>query len=195
MFTQDQASVMNTYANSLTLANDVINTGCADFSNVTLTPQIIGLPTSTFSTAPISLTGIPAGGTFSGPGVFFNGFNPVVAGPGIHTITYTVNNDNGCNTVTQDIFIFTIVFTDYLTGNLGILMPKLIDPDLNSTLNNDDIYNLEIVNLNGQVLYKSEIKAGAQVKNLTIGNFPKGSYIAHIFNDKHRVAEKFVITH
>ncbi|MDX9848572.1 MAG: T9SS type A sorting domain-containing protein [Tenuifilaceae bacterium] len=40
--------------------------------------------------------GNPAGGTYSGPGVSNGQFNPTVAGPGVHTITYSVTNANGC---------------------------------------------------------------------------------------------------
>ncbi|MEL6865253.1 MAG: T9SS type A sorting domain-containing protein [Bacteroidota bacterium] len=42
----------------------------------------------------------PLGGTMSGPGVFNNGglwrFNASVAGPGVHTITYTLEDELGC---------------------------------------------------------------------------------------------------
>ncbi|MEN0005269.1 MAG: DUF11 domain-containing protein, partial [Bacteroidota bacterium] len=48
--------------------------------------------------------GLPLGGTYSGPGVTDTGndtysFNPSAAGAGIKTITYSVLDDNGCNTV------------------------------------------------------------------------------------------------
>jgi len=39
---------------------------------------------------PITLTGTPTGGVFSGPGISGTTFNPSTAGIGIHTITYTV---------------------------------------------------------------------------------------------------------
>src|SRR5690606_22837127 len=42
---------------------------------------------------PLALTGYPAGGAFSGPGVSGNSFNPSTAGVGTHTITYTHNVD------------------------------------------------------------------------------------------------------
>ena len=42
-------------------------------------------------TAPsVVLSGSPAGGTFSGPGVANGVFSPAVAGPGLHTLTYVV---------------------------------------------------------------------------------------------------------
>lgn len=55
-----------------------------------------------YCTASFSSILVPAvaGGTFAGPGVFFNGtvwyFKPSTAGPGIHTITYTTSNASAC---------------------------------------------------------------------------------------------------
>lgn len=45
-------------------------------------------------TAPVQLTGIPAGGTFSGPNVTNGFFNPST--PGVYPITYTYTNPQGC---------------------------------------------------------------------------------------------------
>jgi len=44
-----------------------------------------------------SLTGgMPEGGTYSGTGVASGSFDPAVAGPGAHIVTYTYADDNGC---------------------------------------------------------------------------------------------------
>ncbi len=52
--------------------------------------EIIGLgDTYCADSEPAFLSGSPAGGTFSGPGVTGAVFDPAVAGPGTHTITYT----------------------------------------------------------------------------------------------------------
>lgn len=45
----------------------------------------------------LSLTAIPSGGSFFGPGVNGNLFTPSSAGVGIHTIYYTYTNVNGCS--------------------------------------------------------------------------------------------------
>jgi hypothetical protein len=42
-----------------------------------------------------TLSGQPAGGTFSGPGVDGDEFSPVLAGPGTHIVTYS-GESNGC---------------------------------------------------------------------------------------------------
>jgi len=47
----------------------------------------------------VNLSATPAGGVFSGPGVVGNQFCSVNAGPGTHTITYTVTL-NGCTFTT-----------------------------------------------------------------------------------------------
>lgn len=47
--------------------------------------------------APFPLTnGSPAGGVYSGPGVTAGIFDPAAAGVGVHMITYTYTNANGC---------------------------------------------------------------------------------------------------
>lgn len=42
------------------------------------------------------LTATPVGGTWSGTGIVGNTFNAAVAGVGVHRITYTYTNANGC---------------------------------------------------------------------------------------------------
>ncbi|MFM8686676.1 MAG: beta strand repeat-containing protein, partial [Bacteroidota bacterium] len=60
---------------------------------------ITGLPSIVcINNSASTLTGNPANGTFSGPGISGNTFNPTLAGIGTHTITYT-STSNGCQTV------------------------------------------------------------------------------------------------
>lgn len=54
----------------------------------------VGKLCSTGNTVPLSAT--PAGGTFSGAGVSGNNFDPSASGPGIHAVTYTYQDTNGC---------------------------------------------------------------------------------------------------
>ncbi|MDP2189311.1 MAG: S8 family serine peptidase [Sphingobacteriaceae bacterium] len=83
------------------------NNGCVNQVSaaivVTAAPQASIQPLEALctSTATRLLVGQPNGGTFSGTGVNFGVFNPAIAGPGNHTVTYQVNI-NGCQS-TADI--------------------------------------------------------------------------------------------
>jgi hypothetical protein len=54
------------------------------------------LPSYCTLSAPVVLTAEPLGGTFSGPGMVGNIFNPASAGPGTHSIRYSGSLANGC---------------------------------------------------------------------------------------------------
>ncbi|MCB0525999.1 MAG: T9SS type A sorting domain-containing protein [Saprospiraceae bacterium] len=71
----------------------------------TTSVNVVTPPTASF-TPPASvaidagvqtLSGMPAGGTFAGPGVSGSGFDPALAGLGMHSITYTYTDGNGCS--------------------------------------------------------------------------------------------------
>ncbi len=64
---------------------------------------------------PVALnTGSPTGGNYSGPGVQSDGaggfeFSPVLAGGGIHIISYEISNRDGCsNTATDAVIVFPL---------------------------------------------------------------------------------------
>lgn len=96
----------SSYTYTYTDANGCTNTSSS--SSITVNP----LPTVSYSglaasynvsSAAAILTGSPAGGTFSGPGISGNTFTPSIAGVGgPYTITYAYTDGNGCsNTSSQ----------------------------------------------------------------------------------------------
>jgi len=106
----------NTITYTYTDGNSCVNTA-------TTTVQVTGLPLVNFSglsasgycinnTTPVTLTGFPASpgtGVFSGTGVSGNTFTPSVAGVGLHAITYTYTDANGCvGTQTQSVNVFPL---------------------------------------------------------------------------------------
>jgi len=59
--------------------------------------QADNLADACLGASPITLnTGTPIGGTYSGPGISAGIFDPATAGAGIHSITYTYTDVNGC---------------------------------------------------------------------------------------------------
>ncbi|MBL7933639.1 MAG: PQQ-dependent sugar dehydrogenase [Bacteroidia bacterium] len=88
----DQNSIASIYVS-------VYNGTCAAVSNTVVVIPYASLMGSdsaycTFSSAD-TLTGYPAGGSFSGPGITGNVFDPAIAGAGTHTITYTFSSNAG----------------------------------------------------------------------------------------------------
>ncbi|MCC7506319.1 MAG: HYR domain-containing protein [Saprospiraceae bacterium] len=59
--------------------------------------------------------GIPTGGTYSGAGIMTSPtFEPAGAQAGVHTITYTYTDANGCvNTATDDITVYELLINSY----------------------------------------------------------------------------------
>jgi len=111
-----------TYTYNEVLSLDIANYCCSNLDDF-LNPSIYDLPLIAGDAAPISLSAYPEGGTFSGPGIILNGFNPTLAGPGNHTITYTINDEFGCSfSAEQDVLVFTIDF-NFVNYNLSTISP------------------------------------------------------------------------
>lgn len=68
--------------------------------------NITGLPETVCNNAgSITVMGSPVGGTFSGPGIIGNQFNPVQAGIGTHTITYSGATNCGAYQTTKTVTV------------------------------------------------------------------------------------------
>ncbi len=86
--------------------------------------EITGLPSSTSSSVPITLTANPPGGSFSGPGVILSAFNPSLAGPGNHEIIYTFDDGLGCSgEASQNILVVNLTY-NFVNYNLGTISPE-----------------------------------------------------------------------
>jgi len=96
-------------------------TACMDCNG---NPAVINsLPSLTVDATPISLSATPTGGSFSGNGVIFNAFNPVLAGPGLHTINYSFTDIDGCvYESSQNILVGSIIY-NFVNYNLGVISP------------------------------------------------------------------------
>ncbi len=111
-----------------TITYEVTVDGCTDSDQTTIT--IKNTPTANAGSydplcedgSPISLSGSPSGGTFSGAGVTGNQFDPTGLSPGDYTITYEVTVD-GCTGSDQT----TITIKNTPTANAGSYDPLCED--------------------------------------------------------------------
>lgn len=93
-----------------------LSTGCTDTAvHSTLVNNIpslsfVGLlPSYCEQAAPVTLTGNPTGGIFGGTGVIDSTFDPSAPGLGLHTITYTYTDGNGCiNSIIRNVTITAV---------------------------------------------------------------------------------------
>ncbi len=82
------------------------------------TPQVIS------SANPITVQVNPPGGTLNGPGIILNAFNPALAGPGQHTITYEYNDPvSGCAGLDEVSILVVSLTYNFVNYNLGVIAP------------------------------------------------------------------------
>lgn len=189
----------------LLTADNTWGGSCAGLSEVrfdlgqqcSINTQIVGLPTTVSNNSPITLSGIPTGGTFSGNGVIFNAFNPSIAGAGIHVIEYSYNDtQNNCTaTATQAVLVFTINYT-FVNYNLGTVAPKL-NNELNINLNVpiDDKYSILLNDALGRPIYREAFTLDKGINDINIlidETFAKGIYFLTITNSYGSVNEKII---
>lgn len=86
---------------------------CVTASSVSA--EFLGLETNYCTDAsPVDMSPAQVGGTFSGPGVSEMQFSPAIAGPGEHTITYTITNNAGCTaTSSQSVQVLGLLNAEF----------------------------------------------------------------------------------
>lgn len=181
--------------------------GCTATDNINVT--ITGLPVVSFSGLPtpsfycldlpaLPLTGSPAGGTFSGPGISGNSFDPGLSGSGTFTIYYTYTDVNGCSaSSTQQITVLPcppvgleedpemeVSLYPNPTGSSATIYWELPSPS--------DV-NIRVVNSLGQVVYTAQHDAQQTTEHeLDVRQWASGTYYVLIeYNDG--VAQKRLV--
>lgn len=155
-----------TVANFINGCIAVSDTTTIDFG-VTITASLTGLDTLYCVNAPtVVLTGTPAGGTFSGPGVTGNVFDPTAAGVGAQTITYSYMA-NGCSATAQtSTTISACTGIDNIANTAAIHVvpnPSNGTFSINFANNLNEKIEVTVQNYLGQRVYQS-------TQNATLGN-------------------------
>jgi len=175
-----------TYTVTGTNANGNINTdqvtitvGNGSGANV----SISGLPSPPviLDGLPISLTGSPAGGIFSGEGVAFSTFNPLLLLPGLYTVTYSYDDGSGCiSSVSEDILVGQVSF-NFVTYQLGTIEPKLI---IEAEVFEEGPKPISLYDVQGKILYKDVLPMakGKQQFGISPAKLSRGIYFLKIGN-------------
>jgi uncharacterized repeat protein (TIGR03803 family) len=161
-------SVSVSPASSTTYTVTGTSSGCSNTATATITTN----PTPTVSYvqnpltvcinwSPITLSaGSPAGGTYSGPGVTGNTFNPSAAGGGNKTIVYTYTDGNNCSaSVSQIIYVDLCLGVQSVVDENGVgLQPNPFTDKLLVTVGEKTTFT--IYNALGQSVGTYELNAG-----------------------------------
>ena len=152
--------------------------GCADSASVGISVMENPLPAVSLSAQSLIscinhttnlLTGNPGGGTYSGPGVSGNNFDPSVAGAGTHTVVYTYTDSLSCTNADS-----IAILVDLCTGISQINNGKITfnNPFSNvlhlNTLNSFEGGVVRIFNTMGQEAMSANIDAQNMTLNTSL---------------------------
>ena len=157
--------------------------GCANSATESIT--VIQGPTVTLApysdvcdTDPFfTLTGgNPSNGTYSGPGVTAGVFNPSSAGVGVHTITYTFTDGNGCDgTAFETITVNDCASLSETSLNSFQLMPNPANSKV-EIVTSGKYDHIELIDMQGRVLQQH----GAETNSFDVSGLSGGVYIVRV---------------
>jgi hypothetical protein len=193
-------SVSPTATTTYTVTGTDIN-GCSDTNMITITVSplpIVSITPSTLDTLcvngsdPITLSGTPAGGTFTGPGLSSNVFDPnSVGGPGSFTINYDYTDLIGCvgTSSLEAILVSCLSLSENLDEKL-ILSPNPNNGTFNVSGLNENT-GFMIVDAAGRVVHRGVVEKSKNTQFLL--DVETGVYFLQgISGDKHTVI-KFIV--
>lgn len=175
------------YSVTVTNANSCSN---SDTINVTIHPAvnvsaIAPSANACLADAPLSLTGNPSGGTWSGPGVAGNQFNPSVAGTGTHTLVYSYTDSltscsdtaqvqimvDICLNTTDDINMNQItVYPNPVTDEIRIQSTTVLTTYLITDVTGREVLSGRFVAGQPMTINTVSLKAGTYILNTVSGN-------------------------
>src|SRR5690554_400109 len=179
------------------------NNGCTETDEITIT--VNELPTVTIDNGDIEaciyhdaieLIATPAGGTFSGPGVTNNSFDPQTAGNGTHTITYTYKDAEGCeNSATIQIEVDGCVgISTNELNNQVVLYPN---PSTNyidvALLGNHEMASVVVISLEGKVVNTPTKTVDNQTTRIDVSSLSVGTYLVQISTNNGTITKKIMV--
>ncbi|MBL4753193.1 MAG: T9SS type A sorting domain-containing protein [Flavobacteriales bacterium] len=146
---------------------------------------------------PIILTGIPTGGTFTGPGISGNEFDPVAAGLGTWMIVYTYTNSSGC---ISDSSLSVLVQTCMGTGierseSLDFSVypnPGSGEFTLQFQSKDNEHFEMNIFNALGELVLRETV-TDVNEHTFDISSYPKGVYSLQLISDDLVITEHIIL--
>ena len=191
-----------------TYSVDVFDTnGCVSSAtqNITISPNpsVSFLPNNTTycnNSGSVELSGgSPVGGIYSGPGVSNGEFNPAAAGGGLHPITYTYTNANGCagsETVEYEVAVCTGV--EKFAQPVLEVRPNPMESSTWVSLKNyrgqDAQFNLLLMDATGRKVFEKQIAAEVirEGYQLHIPELASGTYVLMLNNANYSGVKRLV---
>jgi Zn-dependent metalloprotease len=143
--------------------------------------------------------GAPSGGTYSGPGVSSGNFDPNMAGPGTHIISYIYADSNGCtDTATQTIFVSECLSVNDLNSIASwSVYPNPSNGNLNidmQMLNSNEV-TFSVVNLVGQTIFTEKMNLSSGTNNLVwnIKDVSNGVYMIRVASAEGTLSKRIEI--
>lgn len=148
----------------------------------------ISIPTVDFCDfePPVSLTGAPGGGLYTGPGVVGNTFGPMIAGVGTHTLVYSIDNGNGCaDTAAVTVIVNLCVGTkpaDLLPGFTAYPSPAYDELVFRFANENASLLEWELLDIQGRprVQGRENLAIGLFQHALNVRELPQGLYLLRL---------------
>lgn len=173
--------------------------GCTATDNVIVTVNPLPIvtmgadETTCINYDPIQLAGSPSGGTFSGPGVTGSEFNPANAGTGVHTVTYTYQDANGCeNSAVQVITVDGCASIEENTLSFTVYPNPAKDHFFVSVSN--DLNSISIISALGQQITDLSVeKVDANKIRINTQQLNRGTYFIKVSTDNGAFVKKLII--
>ncbi len=182
----DSVVIFGTYRKTAALYSDSLKTSYGCDSILVVDLIVNPLPSVSFTgldtfycthQAAVTLTGLPTGGVFSGPGLSGNTFTPPAAGIGIHTLIYSFTDANSCQNEDSQITrvdacvgiteINRLQFTLFPNPNGGIFILESSEKELEIT----------VTDLNGKAVFVGNLHGTESIReSLDLSYLAPGIY-------------------
>ena len=131
---------------------------------------------------PVTLNGMPIGGSYSGQGVNGNEFFPANAGIGVWPVLYTYTNNNGCsNSDTVYVIVDECIGTDEIQEQDIKLYPNPGNGIF--SIEGSKIRTVWVNDITGKLIYYKEFQT--KIVQIDLSSFPKAVYILKVFNGEY----------